>query len=117
MFNVLAQRLTGLSECPRRGARRVGRCRWRVSLLLLTLSLQWVLTGSAGAQVAAVPAPAWATTAVRGPLALGPGNALYASDWWRFAVRSGGSVAFDGAGATDAAWPVVDGAVEAIASD
>src|SRR4051794_13131669 len=48
------------------------------------------------------------TTGVREPLALGPGNALYAAAWWRFAVRTGGAVAFDGMGAIAGAWPFVD---------
>ncbi len=73
--------------------------------------------GDAWAQVSAVPAAAWTTTAVREPLALGRGNALYVADWWRFAVRTGGSVAFDGTGAIVAAWPVVDSSVQAIAPD
>ena len=121
MSELLAQRfIEPMTECPPSRGRRVGRCRrWFPSLLpaLVALSLHLVAAGPARAQVAAVPAPAWATTAVREPLALGPGNALYVADWWRFAVRTGSSVAFDGTGAIDSAWPAVDSSVQAIAPD
>jgi hypothetical protein len=107
MSLVLAQRFI-----DRRVRRRQ---RWLPTLVALSLPL--VVAGAARAQVAAVPAPEWATTAVREPLALGSGNALYVADWWRFAVRTGSLVAFDRTGAIDPPWPAVDSSVQAMAPD
>jgi hypothetical protein len=75
------------------------------------------LTGEARAQVASVPSPSSTTTEVFGPMALLPGNRLYVDMWRWYAVRTGHFVVFDGAGTMEAAWPDVDGRVDAIAAD
>src|SRR4051794_5253717 len=94
---------------PRRGSR--GR-RLAAAALIAAVGLT-VVGAEARAQVAAVPASGLATTAVRGPLALGPGDALYVGGWWRFDKRTGGSALFDGSGTLSPTWPAIDAAVNA----
>jgi hypothetical protein len=105
--------LAAVGDVTRRRRSRALRLRFVVLATIVPL----LFATRAVAQVAPVPAPASTTIAADAPFALGPGGALYVGGWWRFETRTGSSVAFDGSGAVDAAWPEVDGPVAALAAD